>query len=162
MDCTNYASNALYAGSVHMDSVGGSGWWRAHRYNGHTYYWDWSVKWVGADAFRQYFAGKSACSDIGAYSWGLSAYPDPPNQSPMIRGDYVSVNWHKNQDSVTDHIEFGVGYGDSLYGSYTGDLIDQHSNERHHAIWHMRDRKPVSEMADTVFRIYHLANDFTN
>jgi hypothetical protein len=167
VDCTNYASNSLFAGGVHMDSVGGSGWWRRHLYNGHTYYWDWSLKWVGADAFRTYFAGKSGCSDVGAYSWGLADFPNPPNQSPMIRGDFVSVNWDKTRDNETDHIEFAVGYGTSLpqggpYGTYTGDLIDQHSAERHKAIWHMRDRKSLPDLAKTVFRIYHLANTFTN
>lgn len=146
--------------------MGGDGWWRGKIYQHRTYYWDWSLKWVNANEFRAYFKGKSACSEVGKYSWGdWPGFATPTNYTPMIRGDIVSINFDYDDDRITDHTEIGVGVGQSIYtsrGVFNGDLIDQHSSERHYAIWHMKDRKPVKDMQNYVFRIWHLTNDFTN
>lgn len=124
------------------------------------------MKWIGANESRQYFKGKSAWSEVGKYSWGdWPGFATPTNYTPMVRGDIVSINKNYNADRESDHTEFGVGTGQSIYtsrGVFKGDLINQHSAERHYAIWHMKDRVPVADMQNYVFRIWHLTNDFTN
>ncbi len=38
-----------------------------------------------------------------------------------------------------NHTSYCIGYGQDMegYGGY-GDLIDQHTTDRYHAIWHLR------------------------
>lgn len=100
-------------------------------------------------------------SGYNFYGHYVSGYPD--DDIAMIRGDVVSINWHRDSSNDSDHTEFGVGLGQSLpqgegYSTRYGDLIDQHTNERHKAIWNCRDRKALSDMVYTVFRVWHLSD----
>jgi hypothetical protein len=160
-DCTNYASAALQRGGLNM----GGNWWC--RWNSG---WTHGVAWVNANELRLYFWGKSGVSEVGSgYNWyGDYGCAVPTNQIAMVRGDVVSLNENKNTSNASNHTEFGVGYGYSAAQANgtgyraNGDLIDQHTGARYHALWHCRDRKTIADMRYYVFRVWHLSNSFTN
>jgi len=163
-DCTNYASGAIFNGGVQRD-----GSWYCYRI-GTTDTYNRSTDWVDANHLRTYFWGKSGISEVGSgYNWyGYYGFAVPQDDIAMIRGDVVSCNTNKNEDDLSDHTEFGVGVGQSELQNpgtgttYYGDLIDQRNSERHHAIWHCRDRLSKPELKYWVFRVWHISNSFTN
>jgi len=161
-DCTNYASACIFYGGVQRDDD-----WYCYKITYNTY--NRSLEWDNAQNMRLYFWGKSGVSEVGggyAFDPNLRSqygFAYPNNDIAMIRGDVVSINWHKNSDNTTDHTEFGVGYGTSRYNaSYTGDLIDQRGSDRLHAIWSCADRMTPSDRADMVLRVWHISDSFTN
>ena len=164
-DCANFASGCLYFGGVVRDPQSDSSGWWCYKAGGKQIVWNRSNAWVNADQQRQFFLAQSGVSEVGSgYNfYGLYVPGYPANDIAMMRGDGVSINWDRDVDVVSDHTEFGVGIGTSLVnGSYYGDLIDQHSNPRHKAIWNCLDRKSMISLEYAVFRVWHLSDSFVN
>jgi hypothetical protein len=163
-DCTTYASGAMRQGGLNYDW---SNWWARYT-NG---IWAWSTAFVNAQELRLYFWGKSSgVSEVGSgYNWYQKwGFAQPEDDTAMIRGDVVSINFDRNDNQVSDHTEFGVGRGQSELQNggtgltFYGDMIDQRTTDRHHAIWHMWDRVPMGDMVNYVFRVWHLSDSFVN
>jgi hypothetical protein len=168
-DCTNYASGCLYEGGIARDPSGTSGGWYCYKITGKQITYNRTVAWDNANDMREYFWAKSGISQVGGYNWyGNYSLPVPLDDIPMIRGDVVSINWDKSTSDDSDHTEFGVGLGQSVAQSggtgetFYGDMIDQTVSDRRHAIWHCLDRKTISSMEYTVFRVWHVSDSFTN
>jgi len=77
----------------------------------------------------------------------------PPNYvSNLQKGDIVFYDWGTGNSISHTGIIVVTNGTDPNQTSYTGNLQDQHSNARYHAIWHL---KPYNaNWATTVFRVY--------
>lgn len=86
-DCTNFASQILYAGGIPMDSydsVHKGWWWKAKK--------DRSVSWVNANVFKNYMG-----SGYNTSSWSSFV-------SNVRAGDFIGVDF--KGDGSVDHIGF--------------------------------------------------------
>jgi hypothetical protein len=93
--------------------------------------WQYSTAWVRANTLRNFLL-----ADIpGGYDWGTYA-PQQSNTNVASLGDAIFYDW--SGDGIWDHAAIEVAYsGRDPNSGYSGDLIDQHTYDRYHAIWNL-------------------------
>jgi Putative amidase domain len=132
-DCTNFVSQALYAGGLAMRTsppYSGNAAWYMLQTKGHR--WSYALPWINAQDQSifalQYLPG---VTQVASY------YGPAPGQSVAdnaSQGDIVLYDW--NNDGVYDHEAIVVASdGINPDGSTNWDLVDAHTNNRYHAYW---------------------------
>lgn len=127
-DCTNFVSQALYAGGLAMRSAptySGNAAWYMVKNSKHR--WSYAVPWVNAQSNSIF-----ALQHVPGVTQVASYYGAAPGQivaDNAAQGDIVLYDF--NNDGVYDH-EAIVTARDST-GQW--DLVDAHTNNRYHAYW---------------------------
>jgi hypothetical protein len=144
-DCTNFTSQCLKSGGVSMDTIYvNPGYWymTKNMYN----QWIWGSPWTVANDFFEYFRTSSRTASkryfVGSYDWKSStSRPVPPNNNTNLNnGDFVSIDY--TDDGRRDHSLIVVKQNtvDNYNSNYTGDVVDYHSDNFKHVIWHVKHR----------------------
>ena len=132
-DCTNFVSQALYAGGIAMrpsPPYSGNAAWYMLQSKGH--HWSYALPWINAQNQSifalQYLPGVTTV----ASSYGVA--PGQTVADNASQGDIVLYDW--NNDGVYDHEAIITGSdGANPDGSTNWDLVDAHTNNRYHAYW---------------------------
>ena len=122
-DCTNFVSQALYAGGIAMrlspPYTGNAAWYLSGSRKG----WSWGLPWVNAqdnDIFLlQHLAGVTQVASVTGVAPGQIV---PSN---AVEGDVVLYDW--NNDGTFDH--------EAIVSTADGQSVDAHTNNRFHAYW---------------------------
>ena len=141
-DCTNYVSQCVFAGGLAQDSIwysklqtsgSGAGTWRND-----------STAWTLADGFKNYLKNNNKATKIGGWSqsgqYGTNKYQDNSANLTSSNAGKTVLFYDWGGEGTMNHAAFFVKNNakseDSQDGGATGDLINQHSGFRKHAIWH--------------------------
>jgi putative amidase-like protein len=132
-DCTNFVSQALYAGGIAMrlspPYSGNAAWYmlqnRKHR-------WSYALPWINAQDQSIF-----ALQHLAGVTQVASYYAVAPGQTVAdnaTQGDIVLYDW--NNDGVFDHEAIVVATdGSNADGTTNWDLVDAHTNNRYHVYW---------------------------
>jgi hypothetical protein len=133
-DCTNFVSQAIYAGGIAMRTSplynGNAAWYMQQNRRHH---WTWAAPWVNAQDQSifdlQHLPG---VTQVASY-YGIA--PGQTVADNASQGDIVLYDF--NNDGIYDHEAILVA-SDGLNpdGSTNwDDLVDAHTNNRYHAYW---------------------------
>jgi len=131
-DCTNFVSQALYAGGISMRPSptysGDAAWYLVKKKNR----WSYAGSWVNAQHqsifMLQHLPG---VTQVAAY-YGLAPGATAADQAEQ--GDVVLYDW--NNDGVYDHEAIVTASdGTNPDGTNNWDLVDAHTNNRYHSYW---------------------------
>lgn len=149
-DCTNYVSQCLLAGGMGEDST----WYAPSYFN--------SVKaWSTAPGLRDYLESERVGRKLSTWAYSERTYnggkawkyTNDSNQLTSDNSGRVVVFYDWTGDLTFEHASiFVINNGVSLADvngekGLKGDLIDQHSNYRKHALWHPFVRDPETNGA---------------
>jgi hypothetical protein len=131
-DCTNFVSQALYAGGISMRTStaysGDAAWYMVQKRKR----WSYSASWVNAQdqsVFALQFL--PGVTQVASY-YGLA--PGATAADNAQQGDVVLYDW--NNDGVYDHEAIVTASdGANPNGTTDWDLVDAHTNDRYHAYW---------------------------
>lgn len=131
-DCTNFVSQAMYEGGgipFDKDGIFSRDRWYCYWDGGG---WRYVPPWTVAHDLLKWILNDNHGSDRG--SWG---YPQP-NTTTIARGDIISYDFY--DDGKMNHSSIVVAWGTDTVpvSDWTGDLIDAHTSDHYHAIWHLR------------------------
>jgi cell wall-associated NlpC family hydrolase len=152
-DCTNFVSQALFAGGYDMQNVGADktkyvNWW-AQKTNGN---WTNTFSWSSANNLLNFL------------------YVDTPGGSPIAHktpsqgmmsnktsggatGDVIFYDWGHWEG--LSHVAIQVGYGIDPDSLWEGSLVDQHTTDREKAFWSLRPYN--AEKSTTYFTIVKIS-----
>jgi len=152
-DCTNFVSQALYAGGITMRTSptfsGAAAWYMVKKKNR----WSYATSWVNAQQqsifLLQYLPG---VTQVASY-YGLAPGATAPDQAQQ--GDVVLYDW--NNDGVYDHEAIVTASdGANPDGTTNWDLVDAHTNNRYHAYWTLAQYN--ASWATTRIVVLHIAS----
>jgi hypothetical protein len=131
-DCTNFVSQALYAGGIAMRTsppyTGNAAWYMQKTRRR----WSYALPWINAQD-QSIFALQHlpGVGQVASY-YGLA--PGSTAADNAGQGDIVLYDW--NNDGIYDH-EAIITASDRANpdGSANWDLVDAHTNNRYHAYW---------------------------
>lgn len=149
-DCTNFASQVLYAGGLPMNvyynlhtgvaetTTNDSFWF----YRNGAYSYSWQVSW---DLWN-YLLNSGNGSHVGTYNGNIG-----DNQyNTLAGGDLIGYNWGdsvgKQHPGQPTHWSVEAGYGTDSSSDWTGDYVDEHTSNRYHAYWTLQ---PYNSYAST-------------
>lgn len=125
-DCTNFVSQALYAGGITMrlspPNSGNAAWFMVKVKR----HWSYAVPWVNAQD-----NGIFALQHLPGVTQVASVYGIAPGQTAAdnaTQGDLVLYDW--TNDGVFDHEAIVVANDGTGW-----DLVDAHTNNRYHVYW---------------------------
>lgn len=138
-DCCNFVSQSLhdgYGGKKPFDCTGANEaqqWWTKKTWFG----WDSTMSWVNSSFSYNYMMENPSGVYIATWDWvSATSYPVPPAYTPQgFAGDLLYYDWDGNGSK--DHVGIRVGVGRDPVSGLSGDLTDQHTSDRQHAIWHL-------------------------
>ncbi len=141
VDCTNYVSQCLYAGSAPMNYTDrrDAGWWYKGRKNGQE---SWSYSWSVSNSLERYLAASKS---------GLKAQQMKSPYELEI-GDVITYDWDgdgRYQHSVVI----------TAFAPDGAPLVNAHTVNSMHRYWDYRDSYAWSER--TACRFFHIADSFT-
>jgi hypothetical protein len=151
-DCTNFVSQALYAGGISMRPSptysGDAAWYMVKKRNR----WSYAASWVNAQHqsifMLQYLPG---VTQVASY-YGLA--PGATAADHAEQGDVVLYDW--NNDGVYDHEAIVTASdGANPDGTTNWDLVDAHTNNRYHAYWTLAQYN--ASWATTRIVVLHIA-----
>jgi hypothetical protein len=151
-DCTNFVSQALYAGGISMRPSptysGDAAWYMVKKRNR----WSYAASWVNAQHqsifMLQYLPGVTQVASYDGLAPGATA-ADHAEQ-----GDVVLYDW--NNDGVYDHEAIVTASdGANPDGTTNWDLVDAHTNNRYHAYWTLAQYN--ASWATTRIVVLHIA-----
>ncbi|PIU26996.1 MAG: hypothetical protein COW32_00945 [Candidatus Aquicultor secundus] len=132
-DCTNFVSQAMHTQSGSMGGgypfrwSGSLPWYCYKSSSG----WQYTTAWVRANTLRSFLINDYP----GGYDWGVYS-PQQSNSNIATYGDAIFYDWQS--DGWWDHASMEVAYSSTDPNSgYHGDLVDQHTTDRYHAIWNL-------------------------
>jgi hypothetical protein len=132
-DCTNFVSQALYAGGIEMRTsppYGGNAAWYMLKKAHHG--WSYALSWINAQDQSIF-----ALQYLPGVTQVVSYYGVAPGQTVAdnaSQGDIVLYDF--NNDGVYDHEAIATASdGANPDGSANWDLVDAHTNDRYHAYW---------------------------
>ncbi len=94
-----------------------------------------SLSGTVADSLFTYLRS-GAGSLIGNYSYAADGAAPSYMPSSIVKGDVLFYDW--GQGMGVSHVSMMVGSGTDTDG-YVGDWIDQHSNDRYHEFWTLKE-----------------------
>jgi hypothetical protein len=153
-DCTNFVSQALYAGGISMRTdppYSGSAAWFMTQSGRKT--WSYSTSWVNAQDDSAFLEQNLAGVTVVASYYGVAPGQLVPDNASQ--GDVVLYDW--NNDGVFDH-ESIVTASDGTTnadGTTNWDLVDAHTTNRYHAYWTLAGYN--SSWATTRIVVLHIA-----
>jgi hypothetical protein len=123
-DCTNFVSQALYAGGIAMRTsppyTGDAAWYIQQRNRKN---WTWSVPWVNAQDDSVFLVQDlPGVTQVETLTGAAPGQVIPSNGS---QGDVVLYDW--NNDGTFDH--------ETIIATPDGQSVDSHTNNRYHAYW---------------------------
>jgi hypothetical protein len=131
-DCTNFVSQALYAGGIAMrpsPPYAGDAAWYMLQSKGRR--WSNSLSWINVQSHRSFLLSLPGVTQAASY-YGVA--PGQVVASNAAQGDVVLYDWE--DDGVYDHESIVVASGGSNPdGAPNWDLVDAHTNNRYHAYW---------------------------
>jgi hypothetical protein len=151
-DCTNFVSQALYAGGISMRTSptysGNAAWYMVKKRNR----WSYAAPWVNAQDqsifLLQYLPG---VTKVASY-YGLA--PGATAADHAEQGDVILYDW--NNDGVFDHEAIlTASDGTNPDGTTNWDLVDAHTNNRYHAYWTLAQYN--ASWATTRIVVLHIA-----
>lgn len=156
-DCTNFISQALYAGGVHMrwPSFGWTGAYATQTYWAaqHNTITNWTTSWSVAQTSANWVTGTFPNSSITAVP--AKTYQSQPPAGYRHKSDLVYYDWTGN--GSIDHVSIiTVKSGTDSNSGYSGTLVNQHTTDRKKAIWHLRPYN--SNWAKTVYYPVYVPN----
>lgn len=136
-DCTNFTSQALWHGNIDMrwpdfgwtGSYNTDNYWGAQENPVEKY----TTSWTVAHTQDSWVLGAFPNS-METVVLAKKAVADPP-AGYRQRADLIYYDWDDN--GSINHTSIIVGSGDDPHSSYNGTLVDQHTTDRKHAIWHL-------------------------
>jgi hypothetical protein len=151
-DCTNFVSQALYAGGIGMRTSptysGNAAWYMVKKRNR----WSYAAPWVNAqDQSIFLLQDLPGVTKVASY-YGLA--PGATAADHAEQGDVVLYDW--NNDGVFDHEAIlTASDGTNSDGSTNWDLVDAHTNNRYHAYWTLAQYN--ANWATTRIVVLHIA-----
>lgn len=151
-DCTNFVSQALYAGGISMRPSptfsGNAAWYMVKKRSR----WSYAAPWVNAQDqslfLLQHLPG---VTQVASY-YGLAPGATAADQAQQ--GDVVLYDW--NNDGVYDHEAIiTASDGTNPDGTTNWDLVDAHTNNRYHAYWTLAQYN--ASWATTRIVVLHIA-----
>lgn len=152
-DCTNYVSQCLLAGGLLTDGTWNIAWGTPVKTNA----------WASADGLKNYLKDNELATKLSSWSKNADTdfitnkYVNNSNQLTSSNTGKVVIfyDWNWKDGGGMDHAAFFVRdntktYNTSLDGNVTGDLINQHSPERDHVIWH-GDKRNTRRSTTTIY-----------
>jgi len=139
-DCTNFVSQALYAGGIAMrlsPPYSGTNAWDILR---NRKRWSWTTSWVNAQD-NSVFLGTIGATPVQTV---VGAAPGQVVPSNAQQGDVVLYDW--NNDGIFDH--------ESIISTSDGQDVDAHTNNRYHAYWTLAQYN--SSWSTTRIVVYHI------
>jgi hypothetical protein len=131
-DCTNFVSQALYAGGIAMrlsPAYAGDEAWYMLQSKGRR--WSYSLSWINVQSHRSLLLSLPGVAQVASYH-GVA--PGQLVASNAAQGDVVLYDW--DDDGVYDHESIVVASdGTNVDGTPNWDLVDAHTNDRYHAYW---------------------------
>ena len=153
-DCTNFVSQALYAGGIAMrpspPNTGAAAWYMLQS-KGRR--WSYSLSWINVQAQSSFLTSVLGATEVASYD-GVA--PGEIVASNAAQGDVVLYDW--DNDGVYDHDSIIVA-SDSANpdGSPIWDLVDAHTNDRYHGYWTLAQYN--ASWATTHILVLHLPDD---
>jgi hypothetical protein len=141
-DCTNFVSQALYAGGLTMRPSppysGNASWFMVP--NGKQ--WSYSLSWINAqDSSIFLLQNLTGVTEVQSV---LGAQPGQTVPSNGSEGDVVLYDW--NDDGIFDH--------EAIIATPDGQSIDAHTNNRYHEYWTLAQLN--SQWATTHIIVLHI------
>lgn len=159
-DCTNFVSQCLSAGGLRQDTI----WKSIVEWHGNTAKRVDSVAWIQSQELKTYFVNSKRATKLGSWSLNGSgapyqtyAYVNNSNNLSAANAGKVVVFYDWNGDGNMNHAAFYMqNNGTSTYsGEGKGDLINQHSEDRHHVLWRPDIRqKNAGDTRVNITRVY--------
>lgn len=122
-DCTNFVSQALYAGGILMRTSpqysGTAAWYMLQNRKR----WSWSAPWVNSQDNSTFLLQTLPGVTQGTSSFGVA--PGQVVASNASEGDIVLYDW--NNDGIYDH--------EAIIATPDGQTVDAHTSNRFHAYW---------------------------
>lgn len=139
-DCTNFASQVIFAGGVDMRGLP-----YGSLTDGHNWYAVNSLLYTRTWTFAENLYDFLIWDVPGGYLQKTWSGTSLPADSQGSTGDLIFYDWNPavpdGGSEPRDHVNPIVAYGDSndyepgTHDSYFGDLIDGHSSYRYHYFW---------------------------
>jgi len=140
-DCTNFVSQALYAGGIAMRLTPPYSGTPAWYMTGGPTTWSYTTPWVNANDNSAFLGASLPATKVGTYT-GLG--PTTTQASGASQGDVISYDW--NGDGVVDH--------QALVVTPDGQFVDAHTNNRYHAYWTLAQYN--AQWQTTIITVYHI------
>ena len=127
-DCTNFASQVLYAGGYPVrgntdDYCNVNEWYRPYQIFPGWWVWTWS--WSVADCQRQYFSYHPSEFELYGYS-------------PVYLPGGSILQMSEDGSGLPTHSRVLIGSGyDAIDGQWYANLTDQHTTDRYHRYWNI-------------------------
>ena len=152
-DCTNFVSQALYAGGIAMrpsPPYAGDGAWYMLHSKGRR--WSYSLSWINVQNHRSFLLSLPAVTQVASY-YGVA--PGELVASNAAQGDVVLYDWE--DDGFYDHESIVVASdGPNPDATPNWDLVDAHTNNRYHAYWTLAQYN--TSWATTQIVVLHIAD----
>jgi hypothetical protein len=130
-DCTNFVSQALYAGGIAQrpspPNSGDAAWYMVKTSRKS---WSYSLSWINVmhnENFLFTLPGVTKVADV------TGAAPGQTVSDNATQGDVVLYDW--NNDGTFDHEAIVTASDGTVNGATNWDLVDAHTNNRYHAYW---------------------------
>ncbi|MBM7865810.1 hypothetical protein GTO89_03255 [Heliobacterium gestii] len=137
-DCTNFVSQALYAGGMPMDKTTPNVWFMEKET---LYGWNNSKSWTVSTDLRNYLLSTGKATQIGGWGWvNYLTIPSDSNSSFVLSTSKTTVFFYDFGNGLgVSHAAIQTWSGtDNYYSSYTGNRADYHSKDKLGVIWHLR------------------------
>jgi hypothetical protein len=151
-DCTAFVSEALRYGG-------------GYSYRPSTSATDDNYWWLSGNSKLGFHNSRSFSIVPDLYNFLLGTFPggipegtssgnttNPWTPAPMVSGDVLFYDW--DSIGLLDHAAIQVGIGTDPSSGYYGNVIDQHTSDRYHAIWTLMPYN--SKRASTKIRFMHI------
>ena len=146
-DCTNFVSQALFAGGMPMQGEYGEGylsWWYSISQGP-------SNSWINVGLLKTYLTDDNPGGTQEA-EWGPAQDRTPYTPNSIVEGDLIFYNW--SGGIGMDHVSMQVWIGTDPNSGMYGDLVDQHTTNRNDAFWSLYPYNP--QRATTDYYLEHI------
>jgi hypothetical protein len=137
-DCTNFVSQAMYLGGGHH-FVGSP---YPAVYSNRAQWWVWgdasgrTTSWSVADDLHYFLQVNSPGGvNMGEQFGGAANYPYSP--VGVVKGDIIFYDFDVYKSSAYTHATIQVGVDKDYLGHGYGNVVDEHTSPRKHAIWNL-------------------------
>ncbi len=149
-DCTNFISQALFAGGYSMvgnypgnSNVDNSFWYFNHYFNVWTHSWSVAMDQI---TFQYTHSPGGSFGNMYNGNIGSSEYND------ALIGDILAYDFGSGDGY--SHLSLEVGTGTDPSSGWVGDLVDAHTSNRYHAYWTLQPYNPEHYSTTHVLTIH--------
>ena len=152
-DCMNFVSQAMHQGGGYSyigqnrSATDDTLWWASWSAPaGFRWSHSWSVAQDNFYFLNATFPGgwlQGTAAGSATYYWTPDA---------VVTGDLLYYDWQN--DGALDHVSIQVGWGTDPASGWSGNYVDQHTNDRKHAFWSLRPYN--SQWGTTTIHFMHI------